>query len=170
MQLISQNNVISILLKPVQTGEDGSVHAGLISSRRSIVNQQLPFSSLPPPLESSISYLRSSTEASRRRESMIPGSLQNRHCEVCIPSPASNTTSFLPSPVPSPASNAAYAAPWALRPPCPRDLAVRSLCDTATPQYSPHRPLVDLPPSPPLTDRAVPCARAVPRPRHHPLP
>lgn len=119
MQLISQNNVISILLKPVQTGEDGSVHAGLISSRRSIVNQQLPFSSLPLPLESSISSLRSSTEASRRCESMMPGSLQNRHCEVCILSLASNDTSLLPPPVPSPASNGACAAPWALRDPLP---------------------------------------------------
>jgi hypothetical protein len=105
-------------------------------------------------------------DASRRRYSMMPGSLQNRHCEVYIHSLASNNTSLLPPPVPSPASNGACAASWALRAPCPRDLAVRLLCDTATPQcsYVAHIARYQrcrayaLPPG----DRALPCARAVP--------
>jgi hypothetical protein len=148
--------VFSILLKPVQTGEDRSIHVSLISLRRSIVNQRLPFSPLPPPLKSSISSLWQFTETSRRHESMMPGSSQNHHCEVCIPSPASNTTSLLPPCVPSPASNAAYAAcaaPWALRAALPaRPHCALALRNNHNTMY-PHCPLVDLPTLPCLRPR-----------------
>jgi hypothetical protein len=82
----------------------------------------------------------------------MPGSLQNRHCEVCIPSPAARPQTpprFYPLLSPLRPQTPPMPLHGRFVPPCPHDLAVRSLCDMATPQYSPHRPLVDLPPPPP---------------------
>jgi hypothetical protein len=82
----------SILLKPVQTGEDGSIHVSLISSRRSIVNQRLPFSPRQRQAGSRTLLAAHATPQSAETAPCAPGHSQTS------PSSASNVGTASPPP------------------------------------------------------------------------